>query len=147
MSDDQFNKFVDKLEREIIETEIKDHNKYIVDLFRNPQNWGKPPKEKYNFFQECWGNKGEVLQLFLNINKEGIIEEAYFLTDGCGCMIATGSQTTIIIKGKSVEFAENLKSSDLDKALKGLPKHEMYCAELAIKALKSIIKSYKESLY
>ena len=61
-------------------------------------------------------------------------------------MIATGSQTTILIKGKSIKYAENLKIIDLDKSLGGLPEHEKHCAELAIKTLKSLINDYKVSL-
>ena len=146
MTDDKFNKFVDELEKEIIKKDIEDHNEYIVNLFRNPQNWGKPSKEKFNYFQVCRGYHRELFHLYLKISKEGIIEDTHFLTDGCGCMISTGSQITTMIKYKSLDFAENLKISDLDKALKGLPEHEMHCADLAVKTLKSLIINYKKSL-
>jgi len=143
MNDDHFNKFVDKLEDEIIKKEIEDHNEYIVKLFRNPQNWGKPPEEKYNLFQECQGEQGEILQLYFNINKRGIIKDVHFVTNGCGCMIATASQMTILLKDRSIQYAKSLKPEDIDKALKGLPEHEKHCTELAIFTLKKLIFEYE----
>ena len=59
-------------------------------------------------------------------------------------MIATGSQTTILLEGQSVEFAENLKTEDIEKELMGLPQDEKHCAELAINTLKSVIEKYKQ---
>ena len=41
-----FNEFVDNLQKEIIKTEIKDHNKKIVDLFHNPYHFGKLPEDE-----------------------------------------------------------------------------------------------------
>ena len=37
-----FDKFVEKLQEEIIDKEIHDFNEHIVKLFHNPKNWGKP---------------------------------------------------------------------------------------------------------
>jgi len=58
-------------------------------------------------------------------------------------MIATGSQTTILIKGHSIEFAEKIKGEDIDKALMGLPNNEEHCLDLTIETLKSAIEKYK----
>jgi NifU-like protein involved in Fe-S cluster formation len=58
-------------------------------------------------------------------------------------MIATGSQTTILIKGHSIEFAEKIKGEDIDSALMGLPNDEKHCLDLAIETLKSAIGKYK----
>ncbi len=38
MTDDQFDKFVNKLEKKRIKRDSREHNLYIVDLFQNPQN-------------------------------------------------------------------------------------------------------------
>ena len=85
------------------------------------------------------------MQFFLKINNN-IIEKANFVTDGCGASVATASQTTILIEGKSLDFAENLKPEDVDQALKGLPEDHKHCAELAVRTLKRAIKKYKDNL-
>ena len=72
------------------------------------------------------------------------IIEANFITDGCGVMVANGSQLTILIKNKPINFAENLKPDDIDKALMGLPEEEKYYTHFAIETLKDLIKKYKQ---
>jgi nitrogen fixation NifU-like protein len=139
----KFDEFVDKLQREIIEIEINTHNEKIVNLCYNPQNWGKPPKDEITISEEGKGGpKGYFLGLYLKI-ENNIITKANFLTDGCGVMVATGSQTTILIKGHSIEFAEKLKGENIDSALMGLPNDEKHCLDLAIETLKSAIEKYK----
>ena len=141
---DKFEKFVEKLQKKIIKKEIKDHSERIVDLCYNPQNWGKPLKEEITVYEELRGEpKNYFLGLYLKI-KNGIIIKASFVTDGCGVMIATGSQTTILIEGRSIESAEKLTAIDIDKALMGIPKEEYHCLDLAIKTLKSTIEKYKQ---
>ena len=140
----KFDEFVDKLQREIIEIEINTHNEKIVNLCYNPQNWGKPPKKEITISEERQGGpKGYFFGLYLKI-ENNIITKANFLTDGCGVMIATGSQTTISIEGQSIDFAEKLNAKDIDKALIRLPKGEQHCLELAINTLKSAIEKYKQ---
>ena len=139
----KFDEFVKHLQKEIMKREIEDHNERIVSLCYNPQNWGKPSMENITIFEEQKGGpKNYFLGLYLNI-QNNVIKKVNFLTDGCGVMIATGSQTTILIEGKTIEFAENLKIEDIDKALMGIPKNEKHCLELAVKTLRRAIKKYK----
>ena len=141
---EKFEKFIEKLQKKIIKKEVQDHNERIVDLCYNPQNWGKPLKEEITVYEELRGEpKNYFLGLYLKI-KNGIIIKANFVTDGCGVMIATGSQTTILIEGQSIEFAKKLTAIDIDKALMRLPKGEYHCLDLAIKTLKSTIEKYKQ---
>lgn len=141
---EKFEIFVEKLQKKIIRKEIRDHNERIVDLCYNPQNWGKPLKDEITVYEELRGEpKNYLLGLYLKI-KNGNIIKANFVTDGCGVMIATGSQTTILIEGRSIEFAKKLTAIDIDKALMGLPKDESHCLDLAIKTLKSTIEKYKQ---
>ena len=138
-----FEEFVENLQQEIIKKEIEDHNEKIVNLFHNPQNWGKPSSEDITVLEERKGGpKGYSLGIYLNIRENTIIK-ANFVADGCGVMIATGSQVTILIEGKSLEFAENLEAKDIDKALMGLPDNEKHCADLAINSLRAAIQKYK----
>jgi nitrogen fixation NifU-like protein len=141
---DKFERFIEKLQKLIIENEIKDHNERIVDLCYNPQNWGKPHIEDITVYEELRGEpKNYLLGLYLKI-KEGIILKANFITDGCGVMIATGSQTTILIEGQTIDFAEKLTVEDIDNALMKIPTEERHCLDLAVKTLRNTIEKYKE---
>ena len=144
MSKDNFDEFVERLQKKINEKEMEEYNEYIVELFRKPKNWGKPPEEDISVSQSFKGPCGDTMQFFLKIN-DGIIEKANFITDGCGASVAAGSQTTLLIEGKSLDFGEKLKPEDVDKALKGLPEDHKHCAELTVRTLKRAIKKYKNN--
>lgn len=122
--------------------EIEEYSDYIIDLLRNPRNWGKPPKKEISVSQSFTGPCGDTMQFFFKI-KGNIIEKANFITDGCGASVATASQTTLLIEGKSLEYAEKLKPIDIDRALQGLPEDHKHCAELAIKTVRRAISKYR----
>ena len=143
MSDEEFDRFVEKLQREIIEKELIEYNERIIDLFHNPKNWGRLPDEEISVSKSYRGSCGDTMQFFLSI-KDNIIEKATFITDGCGASVATASQTTLLIIDKSIDFAENLTQEEVDHALNGLPDDHKHCAELAVQTLKRAIKKYKK---
>ena len=142
MPPDDLDRWVEEIQKEIIEEEIKRYNKYIVKLFQNPKNWGKPPDDEISVWHAYEGSCGDTMQFFLKI-KEGIIEKANFITDGCGATVAAGCQITMMVEGKHIEFAEELKPIDIDNALRGLPDDHKHCAELAVTTLRRAIEKYK----
>ncbi|MFX0047941.1 MAG: iron-sulfur cluster assembly scaffold protein [Candidatus Hermodarchaeota archaeon] len=142
-TEDSFDNFVEKLQQEIIEKEINDFNENIVNLSQNPKNWGKP--SSFTISNSSKGSHKEMMEFYLTIDN-GIIKKANFFTDGCGATVATGSQTTLLIEGKSLEYAENLKSKDINLALNGLPEDHKHSLELAVNTLKSLIRKYKSKI-
>jgi len=140
---DPFDDFVDNLQQEIIGKELEDYNEYIVELFHNPKNWGKPSEEEISVSQTYLGPCGDTMHFYLKI-KDDVIEEAHFITDGCGASVATASQTTLLIKGKSIEFAKKLEPEEIDEALKGLPEDHKHCAELSVRTLRRAIDQYEK---
>jgi len=142
MSKDPFDKYVEDLQKQIIEEELRNYNEHIVKLFHNPKNWGKPPEEEISVWHAYEGPCGDTMQFFLKITDTNI-KKANFITDGCGATVAAGSQMTQLIEGKSLEFAEKLTPEDLDRALKGLPEDHKHCAELAVRTLSGAINKYK----
>ena len=144
MPKNDFDEFVEKLQQEIIDQELADFNDRIVELFHNPPNWGKPPDNEITTSYEYKGPCGDLMQFFLKI-KEGVIEKANFITDGCGATVAAGSQVTLLIEGKTINYAEQLKPEDIEESLNGLPEDHKHCAELAIRTLKLAIQKYKNN--
>ena len=144
LAKDSFDDFVEDLQQEIINNELNDYNEHIVELFHNPKNWGKPSDEEITVSQTYLGPCGDTMNFFLKINDK-IIENAHFVTDGCGASVATASQTTLLIEGKTIEFAKKLKPEDIDKALNGLPEDHKHCAELAVRTLRRAINQYEKN--
>ncbi|MHA1669930.1 MAG: iron-sulfur cluster assembly scaffold protein [Promethearchaeota archaeon] len=143
MPSNKFDDFVINLQKEIIEKEKEEYNDHIVELFHNPKNWGKPPEKDISVSQTYTGPCNDTMYYFLKIEND-IILKANFITDGCGASVATASQTTMMIEGKPLSYAENLSAEDIDRALKGLPEDHKHCADLSIRTLKKAINKYKE---
>ncbi len=79
----------------------------------------------------------------VNISIEDIIVDAKFKTFGCGSAIASSSYLTEIIKGKSVDFAEAIKNTDIVEEL-SLPPVKIHCSVLAEDAIKAAISDWKK---
>ena len=82
------------------------------------------------------------MKLQLRINDDGIIEDAKFKTFGCGSAIASSSLVTTMVKGKSIEEAEQIKNSDIAAEL-ALPPVKIHCSVLAEDAVKAAIADYR----
>ncbi|MFW9877141.1 MAG: iron-sulfur cluster assembly scaffold protein [Candidatus Thorarchaeota archaeon] len=136
------DKWVEEIQKEILEEEYRRYNEYIVSLIQNPKNWGKLESSEISVWHAYEGSCGDTMQYFLKI-QNGIIEKAKFITDGCGATIAAGSQTTMMVEQKSLEYAKSLKPIDIDKALGGLPADHKHCAELAVRTLIRAIEKYE----
>ena len=145
MSKEKNNNSITNYKKDINEEEIKEYNQYIIDLIHSPKNWGKPKEDEITISHSYKGPCGDTMKFFLKINNN-LIEKANFITDGCGASIATASQTTILIEGKSLNQIEKLKPEDIDKALKGLPEDHKHCTELALRTLNQLIQKYKKEI-
>ena len=117
----------------------------VVDHFENPQNIGSLDKRSSDVGTGLVGAPacGDVMRLQLKINDNGIIEDAKFKTFGCGSAIASSSLITTMVKGKTVEDAEQIKNSVIAKEL-SLPPVKIHCSVLAEDAIKAAIKDYRE---
>ena len=106
----------------------------VLDHFSNPRNMGEV--EGANAVGTVGNAKcGDIMQISLKINDEGIIEDVGFKTFGCGAAIATSSMATEMIKGKSIEEAMQLSNSAVVEALEGLPPAKIHCSVLAEEAV------------
>ena len=115
----------------------------VIDHYENPRNVGKLDKEDDSVGTGMVGAPacGDVMQLQIKVNEEGIIEDARFKTYGCGSAIASSSLLTEYVKGKSLEDATTIKNSDIAKEL-ALPPVKIHCSVLAEDAIKAAINDY-----
>ena len=112
----------------------------VLDHFSNPRNMGEV--EDANGVGMVGNAKcGDIMQMFIKVNDDGIIEDCGFKTFGCGAAIATSSMATEMIKGKSIDEALKLSNAAVVEALEGLPP-QIHCSVLAEEAVKSAIEDY-----
>jgi nitrogen fixation NifU-like protein len=142
MAQENYNNVLIKAQNKLKEKKNNDYNECILQLILKPKNWGKIPENESPVSQSYSGPCGDSMNFFLKF-KDNLIEKVCFFTTGCGASIAAASQTTILIEGKSLEYAERLTPNDIDDALGGLPDDHKHCAELAIRTLRKAIEKYK----
>jgi nitrogen fixation NifU-like protein len=85
---------------------------------------------------------GDVMRLQIQINDDGVIEDAKFKTYGCGSAIASSSLLTEWVKGKTLDEAAEIKNTDIAEEL-ALPPVKIHCSVLAEDAIKAAIKDIK----
>lgn len=117
----------------------------VLDHFQNPRNMGEI--ENYNGMGMVGNAKcGDIMQMFIRVNDEGIIEDVGFKTFGCGAAVATSSMATEMIKGKSVDEALKLSNEAVVEALEGLPPVKIHCSVLAEEAVKAAVDDYHKRM-
>ena len=115
----------------------------VLDHFSHPRNMGE--LQDANGVGMVGNAKcGDIMQMFLKIDDDGIIEDVGFKTFGCGAAIATSSMATEMIKGKSIHEALALTNKAVVEALDGLPAHKVHCSVLAEEAIKKALQDYYE---
>ena len=116
----------------------------VIDHYENPRNVGAMDKKDSTVGTGMVGAPacGDVMQLQIRVNDNGIIEDAKFKTYGCGSAIASSSLITEWVKGKSLEEAGSIKNSQIAEELE-LPPVRVHCSILAEDAIKAAIADYK----
>lgn len=119
------------------------YSEKVLDHFQNPRNVGEIPDADG---VGMVGNAkcGDIMQMFIKVNDDEVIEDVKFKTFGCGAAIATSSMATELIKGKSIDDALNLTNSAVVEALEGLPPVKIHCSVLAEEAVKAAVDDYRK---
>ena len=116
----------------------------LIKHFDNPQNVGSLDPSKTSVGTGLVGAPacGDVMKLQIQINEDGIIEDAKFKTFSCGSAIASSSYVTTLLKGKTVEEAKKVRNIDIAEELQ-LPPVKIHCSVLAEDAIKAAIQDYQ----
>ncbi len=116
----------------------------VMDHYENPRNVGVLDKDAKNVGTGMVGAPacGDVMRLQIQVDDNGIIEEAKFKTYGCGSAIASSSLLTEWVKGKTLDEAAAIKNSYIAEEL-ALPPVKVHCSVLAEDAIKAAISDIK----
>ena len=117
----------------------------VIDHYENPRNVGNLDKNAKNVGTGMVGAPacGDVMRLQIQVDDNGIIEDARFKTYGCGSAIASSSLITEWVKGKTLDEALEIKNAHIAEEL-ALPPVKIHCSILAEDAIKAAVKDYKE---
>ena len=117
----------------------------VIDHYENPRNVGKLDDADDSVGTGMVGAPacGDVMRLQIQVNDEGIIEDAKFKTYGCGSAIASSSLLTEWVKGKNLDEAAAIKNTEIAQEL-SLPPVKIHCSVLAEDAIKAAVQNYRD---
>lgn len=121
------------------------YSEKVLDHYNNPRNVGRLNKNSKKVGTGMVGAPacGDVMQLQIQIDDDGIIEDAKFKTYGCGSAIASSSLLTEWVKRKSLEDALKIKNTDIVTEL-SLPPVKIHCSVLAEDAIKAAVADLQQ---
>jgi nitrogen fixation NifU-like protein len=137
-----FDRLVEELQREIVAQEQALYSDKVIREAHNPSNLGRMPEPDSHGLVHGWC--GDTMEIYLRLNGARI-EEATFMTDGCGATLACGSMLTQMVTGISLEEASEIRPQDLLSALDGLPEENVHCAELAVSTLQNAVFNWRSA--
>jgi nitrogen fixation NifU-like protein len=116
----------------------------VIDHYEHPRNVGVLDKGAVNVGTGMVGAPacGDVMRLQIQVNAQGVIEDAKFKTYGCGSAIASSSLLTEWVKGKTLDEARAIKNSEIAEEL-ALPPVKVHCSVLAEDAIKAAIADFQ----
>jgi len=82
-----------------------------------------------------------VVQLSLRFHGDRISRAAFF-ANGCGVTIASCSALTELLAHRSLTNSLRLQSGDIADVLRGIPADKLYCADVAIAALRNALHEH-----
>lgn len=135
------------MSRKLAQEELKllgesGYSKKAIELYVNKVNVGEleNPDVVTTYFGLC----GDLIKLYLKIDKKGIIEDAKFYYLGCPGSASSASAMTEFVKGKTVDQAKKITEDNVLNELGGLPKTKLDCPRLAVKTLRKAIAEYEK---
>lgn len=126
---------------------MSDTEDKIAHAIANPQNQGEmTDADSVGTVgnPEC----GDMVRMWLKFGeKDGqkVIDKASFQSFGCQTAIAVASTATEMLKGKTIEEAEALDSTDLSAPLGPLPPMKIHCGEMVEGALRDALNADQTS--
>ena len=120
------------------------YSEKLIDHYENPRNVGTLDTKNDHVGTGMVGAPacGDVMRLQIQVNDEGVIEDAKFKTYGCGSAIASSSLVTEWVKGKTLEEAGALTNAAIAEEM-ALPPVKIHCSILAEDAIKAAISDYR----
>ncbi|MCI8494493.1 MAG: Fe-S cluster assembly scaffold protein NifU [Lachnospiraceae bacterium] len=119
------------------------YSEKVMDHFNNPRNVGEienPSGVGTVGNVKC----GDIMRMYFDIDKQGVIRDVKFKTFGCGAAVATSSMATELVKGKTVQEALTVTNKAVMEALDGLPPVKVHCSLLAEEAIHAALWDYAQ---
>ena len=124
-------------------SQVTEYSAKVMDHFMHPRNVGEIADADG---VGTVGNAvcGDIMRMYLDIDENGIIQDAKFKTFGCGAAVATSSMATELVRGKTIQEALLVTNKAVAEALDGLPPVKIHYSLLAEQAIHAALWDYAE---
>ena len=92
---------------------------------------------------EMTGTCGDTIKVYLKIENDRIQDAAY-VTDGCGTSSICGSFAAELAIGKDLDAVADINGDAVENAIGRLPDDDRHCADLAAAALQEALSRYMQ---
>jgi nitrogen fixation NifU-like protein len=116
----------------------------ILDHYKNPRNFGEveSPSSKVH---EANASCGDTIEISVRVTG-GMIEDIKFNGEGCALSVAATSMLTERIRGKSVEFLEELNEKYmLDLIGTDVSSGRMNCVLMPLRTIEKVLSDIKKA--
>lgn len=138
---DQFEQFVNDLQERIFDEAREAYGEKGFERWRNPRYNGR--MSSADGFARVSGDCGDSIAIFLKI-ADNRVEDASYVTDGCGTSNICGSFAAELAIGKELDAVADIDGEDVLRAIGRLPEEDRHCADLAAAALQEALSRYMQ---
>jgi len=120
---------------------MKSFEEKAQDAIQNPQNMGEM-EDADSVGTVGAADCGDMMRMWVKFKeKDGkkLIDKASFQAFGCQTALAVASMATEMLKGKSIEEAQEMGVDDLSGDLGQLPPMKIHCGEMVQDALREAL--------
>jgi nitrogen fixation NifU-like protein len=130
------DEFADRLQEEINQDVIQTYGERVYERWRNPRFGGR--MESPTGYGRVTGNCGDTMEIFLRL-EGGLVSDASFTTDGCGCSAVCASVACELAIGKEPGEVADVTGEMILQVLGGLPEDDVHCGLLAAETLQAAV--------
>ena len=138
---DALDTLVFKIQNEIHEQTRQEFGQEFFERWTNPRHMGV--MQNTSTEASLTGSCGDEITMFLRIAEERI-DQAGFVTTGCGPSIVCAEAACELAEGRDLESAAAMEGSDILEMLPRIPEDKQHCAHLAARSLREAIRRYWE---
>lgn len=139
MNDKEFDALIDKIQGEVFKEASETLGEKGFERWRNPEFHGPIPQA--DSYAKLKGECGDTMEMYLKI-RDGRVERAGYMTDGCSSSAIAGSFAAELATGKTFEEVLDLRGDDVLEVIGRFPENERHCAHLAVRTLQEALNSY-----
>jgi len=134
-----FDAFVGKLQEQIFDETKEAFGEAGFQRWRNPLYNGK--METPDAYARVTGKCGDTMEIYLKF-KDDRVQEASYVTNGCGSSTVCGSFAAEMAIGKDPDELSAITGEAVLEKIGRFPKEDEHCAFLAADTLQEALKDY-----